>query len=421
MRTTTATNRRRFIRNVSMGAAALATAGCASVATQPQGPRVVVVGGGWGGAGAARALAASDRRFAVTLVEPHARFMSCPLSAHYIAGHASAESFQMGYEGLARAGVTRVRDRVSAIDRTRKVVLAGGRELPYDFLVLAPGIEYMEEALPGYAQGRELLPVGFRAFEQAAVKSRLDAFLASGGGTLVLTVPKPPYRCPPAPYERAALFAEVIKRRSVKGKVMVLDENPQPTPPPTARPILTAYAELYRNELEYVPSVELQSIDAQRRLIRTSFGDLSYQMANPILPMRAPALIREAGLGQRWADVRLPTFQAAADESIYVIGDAAGLPLPKSGHLAFETGQIVARHIAWRARPDAGAAPAPAMPNAICWAFMSEKEAIGIHVTIGWQPGTPPAAQFKVDPARNAAAAEGALQWGRSMWNAMLG
>ena len=419
MSTPHSAGRRRFVQQATVGTASLATVGCASL-VQPQGPRVVVVGGGWGGASTAKALATSGQPFHVTLVEPNARFMSCPLSAHYITGHASAESFQMGYDALVKAGVTHVRERVTAIDRTRKVVAVGSRELPYDFLVLAPGVEYMEEALPGYAQAREQLPVGFRAFEQAAVKAQFDAFLTTGGN-LVITVPKPPYRCPPAPYERAALMAEVMQQRRIKGKVIVLDENPNPMPPPIAKPILDSFAELYKDQIERVAGVELRGIDAQKKVIATSRGDVTYQMANVVLPMRAPALIRQAQLGQRWADVKLPYFTTAADESVYVIGDSVGLPLPKSGHVAFETGQNVARHIAVKARPAAGSAPAPTLPNGICWAYMSRKEAIGIHVSTQWTPGAAPTLQFKVDPARSTAAGEGAMQWGRSVWNAMLG
>ncbi len=411
--------RRRFVQAASIGAAAAATVGCASVVKQ-EGPRVVIVGGGWGGGGAARVLIESGVPMSVTLIEPNERFMSCPLSSHYVTGHATAESFQMSYAALVKGGVSHVRERVTAIDRTRKVIVLGGREIAYDFLVLSPGIEYMEEAMPGYAEGRASLPVGFRMFEQTAVRQEFDRFLKTGGD-FVITVPKPPYRCPPAPYERAALMAEVIQKRKVTGKVIVLDENPNPMPPPIAKPILASFAELYKNQIEYVNNVEILGVDARRKVLSTSKGDIRYQAANVVLPMRAPALISQAGLGQRWADVKLPTFLSAVDESVYVIGDACGLPLPKSGHLAFETGQLVARHIASRVKSASTAAPAATMPNGICWAYMSAREAIGIHVATSWEPGGPPKLQFKVDPARNAAAGDGAMQWGRSMWNAMFG
>lgn len=411
--------RRRFVQAASIGAAAAATVGCASV-VKPEGPRVVIVGGGWGGGGTARALIESGVPINVTLIEPNERFMSCPLSSHYVTGHATAESFQVSYASLVKSGVSHVRDRVTAIDRSRKVIVAGGREIAYDFLVLSPGIEYMEEAMPGFAEGRASLPVGFRMFEQTAVRQEFDRFLKTGGD-FVITVPKPPYRCPPAPYERAALMAEVIQKRKVTGKIIVLDENPNPMPPPIAKPILASFAELYKNQIEYVNNVEIMGVDARRKVLSTSKGDIRYEAANVVLPMRAPALIRQAGLGQRWADVKLPTFLSAVDDSVYVIGDACGLPLPKSGHLAFETGQLVAGHIASRVKSTGTVAPTATMPNGICWAFMSAKEAIGIHVATSWESGSPPKLQFKVDPARNAAAGDGAMQWGRSMWNAMFG
>jgi len=408
--------RRRFLAAAAAGAAACALPGCAALEQKARGPRVVIVGGGWGGAGVARALLAQTTPFDLTLVEPNAAFMSCPLSGHYIVGHAPAENFQRSYEGLARAGVRIVRESVHEIDRARRTVRAGAREIAYDFLVLSPGVEYMEEALPGYAEARETLPVGFRAFEQAAVRRRFDAYLETGGN-LVLTVPRPPYRCPPAPYERAALMAEVLGRRGVKGKVIVLDANPAPVPAPIAAPILEAYRELHRGVLEYEPNVELRGVDGVRRVLHTSIGDIPYAMANPILPMRAPALLRKAGLGERWANVRLPHFVSAADENVYVIGDAAGVPYPKSGHLAFETGAIVARHIA--ARVGSAAAPSSA-PNAICWAYMGERRAIGIHVFGQWA-GDAPKMQFKVDPTPTTAAADSAVQWGRAIWDQMFG
>jgi NADH dehydrogenase FAD-containing subunit len=413
-------SRRQFVQTASIGAAAVATVGCASVVTQDKGPRVVVVGGGWGGGGTARALLQSGVPMSVTLIEPNERFMSCPLSTHYVTGHAPAEFFEMSYASLVKGGVSHVRARVKAIDRSRKVVVAGDRNIAYDFLVLSPGIEYMEEAMPGFAEGRSSLPVGFRMFEQTAVRQEFERYLETGGD-FVITVPKPPYRCPPAPYERAALMAEVIQKRRVKGRIVVLDENPNPMPPPIAKPILASFGELYKNQIEYVNNVELRGVDARSKVVATSKGDVRYQAANLVLPMRAPALVREAGLGQRWADVKLPTFLSAVDESVYVIGDACGLPLPKSGHLAFETGQLVARHIASRAKSAGMAAPAATMPNGICWAYMTAKEAIGIHVATSWEPGGPPKLQFKVDPARNMAAGDGAMQWGRSMWNTMFG
>jgi NADH dehydrogenase FAD-containing subunit len=419
-------SRRGFLRTAAYGTAAIAApavlAGCA---TQPAAPkaRVAVVGGGWGGMGAARALVGENAGIEVTLVETNGRFMSCPMSTHFIAGHAPETQFQFGYDGLDRLGIRRITATVVDIDRAKKaLVLGDGRRVDYDFLVLSPGIEYMEDAVAGYAQARALAPVGFRAFEQAAVKQQFDKFLAEGG-EFVVTVPAQPYRCPPAPHERAFMLAELVKARRVKGKIIVLDENAAPMPPPISPAIMEAYNERYRGVTEYIPQAKLQAIDAGSRTIRTSVGDFKFSACNTVLPMRAPALIRKAGLGERWAAVKLPTFQSAADESIYVIGDSAGVPLPKSGHLAFETGSRVAAHIAGRVRGAPAAAPTgPAdLPNAICWGWVARTEAFAINVGASLPAGGPPKLAFKVDPRGNAASGKGAHEWADTMWKAMLG
>jgi len=420
-------DRREFLRRAGQGVAAVSASaaliGCAVPGAAPSKARVAVVGGGWGGTSVARALLAENAGIAVTLVEANQSFMSCPLSAHYVAGYHVADDYQFAYDRLERTGVRRIVGSVDDIDRSGKaLVLSDGRRIEYDFLVLSPGIEYMEETVAGYAEARAIAPVGFRAFEQTAVKQQFDKFLAEGG-EFVVTVPKPPYRCPPAPHERAMMLAELVQKRKVKGKVFVLDANAAPVPGPIAPPIMQAYAERYRGVIEYVPLAELEGIDAGRRMMKTSVGDFGFTAANPVLPMRAPALIRKAGLGQRWASVALPTFQSTVDENIYVIGDAAGLPLPKSGHLAFETGALVAAQIAARVRGAPMAKPSGtiALPSAICWGFVSHTEAFAIDVTASMEAGQAPKLQFKVDPRGNPTAARGATEWAEGLWNAMLG
>ena len=413
-------SRRRILQAGMAGLGTLA-AGCAT--TTDVRPRVVVIGGGWGGLGAARALAESGK-VQVTLLEPNEAFMSCPLSVFYIVGHQPAADFQRSYAKLDELGIRRVRERATGIDRAARVVHTASQQLAYDFLVLSPGVEYMEESLPGYAEGRAQLPVGFRAFEQSAVKQQVDLFLQQGGN-LVISAPKPPYRCPPAPYERAFMIAERMKQRGTKGKIIIVDANAGPTPPPIAKPILHAMRSLYAAQIEYMPNVEMRSIDAGRRVLATSKGDISYTAANIVLPMRAPGLIRQAGLGERWANIKLPTFQSTVDERIYVIGDAAGAPLPKSGHVAFGSGQQVARDIL-AALAGTLRAPTPGdtvgLPAGICWAKVSKEEAIMISVSSEVVVGqAAPKLTFNVDPQHNPASGRGTREWGLAMWNAMLG
>lgn len=413
--------RRQFLQGTAaLGLAALAT-GCASLGSSAK-ARVVVVGGGWGGLGAVLALAEGGQ-VQVTLVEPNESFMSCPLSAHFIAGWQPATDFQRSYANIDRlAGVRRVRERVLELDRAKAEVVTATQRIGYDFLVLSPGIEYMEEAIAGYAEARSQLPVGFRAFEQAAVKREVDAFLVNGGH-FVISAPKPPYRCPPAPYERAFMIAEQMQKRGTKGKIIIVDANPAPTPPPIATPILNAMKSVYAAQIEYMPSVDIKAVDMGKRALLTSEGDIPFQHANLVLPMRANALVRQAGLGERWAAVQLPSFRSQADAKVYVIGDAQGSPLPKSGHVAFNAGKQVGEEILERVAGKVVAAPTGPvdLPLGICWANVTHDTAININVASSMEPGQAPKLKFSVDPQHNVRSGSGAMSWGNGMWKAMLG
>ncbi|MDW8370875.1 MAG: FAD/NAD(P)-binding oxidoreductase [Geminicoccaceae bacterium] len=408
--------RRSLLATSAAGALALAAPRIARGAAA----RVVVVGGGWGGLGVLRALARKSE-VELVLVEPHAAFFSCPLSIHYIVGDRPSSDFEHGYAAIDKLGIRRVPEAAIAIDRDRREVVTASGRIGYDFLVLSPGVEYAEEAIAGYAEARDRLPVGFRPFEQQGVKALVDRFLAEGG-TFLIAVPKPPYRCPPAPYERACLIAEQIAKRGVKGKVVVADANPQPLPPPIAKPILEAMRAAHAERIEYLPEHEAKAIDLAKGSLDCGIADVPFTHANLVLPMRAPKLLREAGLAERWAAVRLPDFRSQADERIWVIGDAAGTPLPKSGHVAFNAGGVVGRAIETRieGKPDAPVGPAE-LPAGICFAAVTRDRAIMISVDSAFVPGEGAKLRFHVDPAPSRESSEAAANWGRSMWQSMLG
>jgi len=411
--------RRQWLQSTAMGVVVL-TSGCASLSGAAK-PRVVVVGGGWGGLGVVRGLLAAGAAD-VTLIEPNESFMSCPLSAHYIVGLQPASDFQRSYVRVDQLGARRIRERVLEIDRAKQMVVTGTQRLPYDFLVLSPGVDYMEDGIQGYAEARSQLPVGFRAFEQMAVRKQVDEFLVNGGN-FVISAPKPPYRCPPAPYERAFLIAEQMKHRGTKGKILLIDANPNPMPMPIAQPILKGMKSLYANQIEYLPDTSIDAVDMGKRQLVTSSGAVPFAHANLVLPMRAPALIRQAGLGERWANVKLPSFQSQVDDRVYVIGDSQGSPLPKSGHVAFGSGRQVAEAIAERIAGKSPVNPTGAvdLPLGICWANVTHKEAININVSATVVPGEAPKLKFSVDPEHNARSATAAMSWGNGMWKAMLG
>lgn len=383
-------------------------------------PRVVVVGGGWGGLGALRALARGGA-VDLVLVEPHPAFVSCPLSIHYIVGERPFADFEHGYGALDRLGVRRIAEPALAIDRDRREVVTTSGRIGYDFLVLSPGVEYAEEAIAGWAEARAALPVGFRPFEQHDVKALVDRFLEEGG-TFLISVPKPPYRCPPAPYERACLIAERIVKRRVKGKVVVADASSQPMPPPIAKPILEAMRSTYAEVIEYLPDHEAKAVDPAKGVLDCGIADLAFTHANLVLPMQAPKLLREAGLAERWAAVRLPDFRSRVDERIWIVGDAAGTPLPKSGHVAFNAGAVVADAIERRidGAPDPASGSAE-LPAGICFAAVTSDRAIMINVGADFVPGEGAKLRFAVDPAPSRESSEAAERWGRSMWQSMLG
>jgi sulfide dehydrogenase [flavocytochrome c] flavoprotein subunit len=250
------------------------------------------------------------------------------------------------------------------------------------------------------------------------------AIFLEQGGNFILTAPKPPYRCPPAPYERACMIAERMKEKGTKGKIILVDASPHPMPQPIAKPLQAAMQQLYADQIEYITNADLKSVDANKKILVTSKGDIKFQHANIVLPMRAPALIRQAGLGQRWADIKLPSFQSQADPNVFVIGDSQGAPLPKSGHVAFGAGQMVAEQIVAMV---AGTYKAPelgdqvTLPTGICWGKVSRTQAIMINVYGSIEVGQPPQLKYQIDPAHNASSSKGAMEWGKQMWGSMLG
>lgn len=404
-------------RGLMAGAAALAALGLAPRTGRAQpAPRIVVVGGGWGGLSAARHLREALPAAEITLIEPNGAFMSCPLSVHYLVGDRTAESLTFDLGVLARENTRHLRTRAETVDRdAREVVTPEGR-VPYDFLVLSPGIDYIEDAIEGFAAAREQIPVAFRAFEQSALRARLEAF---EGGDMVLSVPALPYRCPIAPYERAALFADWMDRRGLPGRVILLDQNPDI---PIGKPAIEgAFAELFPDRIEHRKGVAQLAIDVGARTVTADGETIPYALAALVPPMKAAGILNRAGLAQRWAPVRFPQFLAAEDDDIYIIGDSVASTLPKSGHVAFEAGLQVARHIAARARDEEADADDDSLPSAICFAFFNATEAMAVNIANSWNGLTNEIERrAQVDAVRSAAAGQQAHAWAEQIWRQLV-
>ena len=383
-------------------------------------PRVVVIGGGWGGTTAARKLAQSGLNVEVVLIEQNPVFMSCPMSNLFLAGIKPLEWLVFDYTNVVKDGVIFVQERVLDIRWDHRLVRTTGGYLAYDFLVLSPGIDYMYEAIPGYAEAKHLLPVGFKPFEHIALRRMLDQFDETGG-ELVMYIPNPPYRCPPGPYERAALLAWRLKEKGVKGKVIVLDANPGPIS--KAPGFLAAYKELYKDYLEYLPNTQITGVDYEKKVVKTELGDVPFALANLIPPMKAGELVRAAGLGERWANVRIPYFLSEKDDRIYLVGDIIGnTPYPKSGMVAYVSGTIVARHIAERLGGKPLGEIPPELPQNICYSFVDSEEAIWVVANYSWDEASRRIqAQSAVDNQRSAANGTAAIGWALGIWTDMFG
>lgn len=307
-------------------------------------PKVVVIGGGFGGATAARAL--KEGGLDVTLVEANPTYVACPFSNEVIAGLQPMAAQRFGYEAIARAGIRLVHATATGIDgAARRVTLADGTTLPYDRLVLSPGIDLRFDAIPGYDEAAaEAMPHAWKAGPQTELlKRQLDAM--PDGGTVVMSVPGNPYRCPPGPYERASLIAHVLRTKKPRAKLIVLDAKDTFS---KQRLFQQAWAALYPDQLEYVPLASggsVTGVDAGSMTVRTDFSEYKADVACIIPPQRAGRIAGLAGVADRsgWCPIDPTTFESRLVPGIHVIGDAAlAGAMPKSAFSANAQAKVCA-------------------------------------------------------------------------------
>lgn len=339
------------------------------------GRRVVIVGGGWGGLAAARRLRELAPELEVVLLERSAAFWSCPLSNRWLADRLDEKLLQHSYQNAAQAfGYTFIRAEVTAIDRERREVVTGAGNLSYDWLVLAVGIRddystwFGNDQKPA-AEVRARFGSAWQAGEQQALKARLARFT---GGTLLMNIPPMPYRCPPAPYERACMIASLIRQRSLKARVVLLDPNPM------MQAFSRVFSGQYRDLITYVPQAQVKAVDPFAKTVSTDFETFRFDEAILMPPQQAGDLAWQAGLIGRdsanrpsgWAAQDALTYRAQDDARIFIVGDMIdrASPLfghfPKSGHMAVRQGQIAATQIA---AEFTGKEAARMLPESICF------------------------------------------------------
>jgi NADPH-dependent 2,4-dienoyl-CoA reductase/sulfur reductase-like enzyme len=343
----TATSRRDFLKTAAAGAAA-AMFPLPAVA-QGAGGRVVVVGGGFGGATCARFIKRIDPRIGMTLVEANPTFIACPFSNLVITGLRELKAQEFGYDKLAGDQVAVQLSPATAVDaQARSVTLGNGTRLAYDRLVLAPGIDIRWDGLAGYTEAAaERMPHAWKAGEQTLLLRRqLDAM--ADGGTVVITAPANPFRCPPGPYERASLIAYYLKTRKPKSKLVILDAKDAFS---KQRLFQNAWKALYPN-LEWVSlsaGGKVTSVDVGAMTLVTDFGRHKADVANVIPPQKAARIAEIAGVADRtgWCPIDPATFESKLQPNVHVIGDAAiAGAMPKSSFAANAQGKVCAAAVA---------------------------------------------------------------------------
>jgi sulfide dehydrogenase [flavocytochrome c] flavoprotein subunit len=420
--------RRRFL---ELGVTATASAAVLPAPTFAQGaaPRVVVVGGGFAGASCARALRHVDPRIAVTLIEASPTFTACPFSNGVIAGLRELSAQQFTYEHVAADGIMIARQLATAVDVPGKaVVLLDGKRVPYDRLVLAPGIDIRWGALPGYDEPTAAqMPHAWKAGEQTLLLRRqLEAM--DDGGLVVISAPANPFRCPPGPYERASLIAHYLKTRKPKSKLLVLDAKDAFS---KQRLFQTAWAELYPGLLEWVPLSKggnVTSVDGATRTLVTDFGKHQAKVANVIPPQKAGRISELAGVADRsgWCPIDPVTFESKLQPGIHVIGDAAiAGAMPKSAFAANSQAKTCAAAVALLLT--GGTPPTPKLINT-CYSLVAPDYGIsvaGVYAPSNGQladvPGSGGVSPSDAPRASRAAEAVLAEAWFRTITGEVFG
>lgn len=308
--------------------------------------KVVVVGGGTAGATAAKYIKRHDPSIDVTIVEPDETHYTCYFSNEVLAGERTLESLRVTYDGLKAQGITMVFDSASAIDADKKVVkTAGGKELPYDRCVVAPGIELLYDKIEGYSEeAANKLPHTWKAGEQTKIlRAQLEAM--ADGGTVVIVAPDNPYRCPPGPYERASQIGLYLKAHKPKSKIIILDAKSKFS----KQGLFTqAWEKFFPGMIEWRPGPDnaVVKVDAGSITAETGFGDeVKADVLNVIPPQRAGTIAQVAGLADEkgWCPVDGTTFESTKVKGVHVIGDAsmAGT-MPKSAYAANSQAKVCA-------------------------------------------------------------------------------
>lgn len=373
-------SRRRFL-GAAAGAAAVPILGAPAIvrADSPK-ARVIVVGGGYGGAIAAKYLRMADPAIRVTLIERNPVFVSCPLSNEVLAGERDIESLQFNYRGLSRRGIAVMGDEIVAIDPDQHYVRGrSGARYNYDKLILSPGVSFDFDAIEGMTPelAESTIPHAWKAgLQTLLLRRQLEAM--PNGGVCAIVAPPNPFRCPPGPYERAAQIALYFKHHKPKSKVLILDAKDAFS---KQQLFQAGWQEHYGDMIEWIPAAgggAIEAIDAGSMTLTGLVEDFKADVINLIPHQRAGRVALEAGLADDsgWCPVDQQTFESTRHADIHVIGDAAiAGAMPKSGYAANSQGKVCVAAVA--AAVNGEPPPAPSYVNT-CYSILAPEHGISV-------------------------------------------
>jgi len=381
-----AIDRRDFLK-IAASTALVSLPVLSKAATQAKG-RVVVIGGGYGGAVAAKYLRTwSNGGLDVIVVEPRSQFVSCPLSNLVLGGNKNINDLTFGYDLLkSNHGIKWVQDEVVAIDAASGIVKMQQGELAYDRLVIAPGIDFMYEQLPMLQspQAQEVVPHAWKAGKQTVnLRKQLESM--KDGGVFVMSIPKAPYRCPPGPYERVCQVAFYLKNHKPNSKIIVLDANAEII---SKKGLFTkVWAEIYAGMIDYRPNSSVVDVDLSAKTVKTEFETVQANVLNVIPPQRAgeiAQMVGAANVDKRWCEVDFLTYESKIVPKVHIIGDSVSAALPKSAHMATSQARVCANAIV-ALMTDKAPDASPVFANT-CYSFVSDKMAMHIANVYRFDP-----------------------------------
>lgn len=372
-------NRRNFIAT----SAALTAASAAPMLRAQATPRVVVVGGGAGGATAARYIAKDSKgAIDVTLIEPQRRYYTCFFSNLYIGGFKNMDELGHGYSGLATgAGVNVVHDWAVGVDRDAKTVaLAGGGSVPYDKLILSPGIDFVDGSVEGWdLSAQSKMPHAYKGGTQAEIlKAQIDSM--PEGGVFAMVAPPNPYRCPPGPYERVSMVAHYLKANNPTAKIIVADPKGKFSKQSLFE---EGWNNHYPGMVDWVGSDfggGNVSVDPNAMTVSIDGEETKVDACNVIPGMKAGLIADMAGVTDgNWAPVNAVDMSTKADPDIYVLGDASQQgDMPKSGFSANSQAKVCANAVRGALT---GSTVFPAKFSNTCWSLIATEDGVKVGAT----------------------------------------